>query len=38
MATERLWTDDEAENDPALTAVFDDIRHVRGSDLPRTDP
>ena len=33
MATVRLWTDDEAENDPAVKAVFDDIRHVRGSDF-----
>ena len=33
MATVRLWTDDEAENDPAVKAVFDDIRRVRGSDF-----
>ncbi len=33
MATVRLWTDDEAENDPAVKAVFDDIRRVRRSDF-----
>ncbi len=33
MATVRLWTDDEAEKDPAVKAVFDDIRRVRGSDF-----
>jgi AhpD family alkylhydroperoxidase len=33
MATVRLWTDDEAENDPAVKAVFDDIRNVRGSNF-----
>ena len=31
MATVRLWTDNEAENDPGVKAVFDDIRRVRGS-------
>jgi len=31
MATVRLWTDDEANNDPAVKAVFDDIRRARGS-------
>jgi AhpD family alkylhydroperoxidase len=33
MATVRLWTDDDAENDPGVKAVFDDIRRVRGSDF-----
>lgn len=33
MATVRLWTDNEAENDPAVKAVFDDIRRARGSDF-----
>lgn len=33
MATVRLWTDDEADNNPAVKAVFDDIRAVRGSDF-----
>ena len=33
MATVRLWTDDEANNDPAVKAVFDDIRQVRQSDF-----
>jgi uncharacterized peroxidase-related enzyme len=33
MATVRLWTDNEAENDPAVKAVFDDIRNARGSDF-----
>ncbi len=33
MATVRLWTDNEAENDPGVKAVFDDIRRVRGSDF-----
>jgi uncharacterized peroxidase-related enzyme len=33
MATVRLWTDDQVEKDPAVKAVFDDIRHVRGSDF-----
>lgn len=33
MATVRLWTDDEANADPAVKAVFDDIRHARGSDF-----
>ncbi|HEX3402206.1 MAG TPA: carboxymuconolactone decarboxylase family protein [Acetobacteraceae bacterium] len=31
MATVRLWTDDEVDDDPAVRAVFDDIRRVRGS-------
>jgi len=33
MATVRLWTDDQVQKDPAVKAVFDDIRHVRGSDF-----
>lgn len=33
MTTVRLWTDDEARQDPAVNAVFDDIRKVRGSDF-----
>lgn len=33
MATVRLWTDAEAENEPAVKAVFDDIRRVRGSNF-----
>jgi uncharacterized peroxidase-related enzyme len=33
MATVRLWTDDEADADPAVKAVFDDIRRTRGSDF-----
>ena len=33
MATVRLWTDDQVEQDPAVKAVFDDIRHVRRSDF-----
>ena len=33
MATVRLWTDDEANQQPAVKAVFDDIRQVRGSDF-----
>ena len=33
MATVRLWRDDEVGKDPAVKAVFDDIRHVRRSDF-----
>ena len=33
MATVRRWTDDEVGKDPAVKAVFDDIRRVRGSDF-----
>jgi len=33
MATVRLWTDDEAENEPAVKGVFDDLRRVRRSDF-----
>jgi uncharacterized peroxidase-related enzyme len=33
MATVRLWTDEEVEKDPAVKAVFDEIRRVRGSDF-----
>lgn len=33
MATARLWTDAEAEAEPAVKAVFDDIRATRKSDF-----
>ena len=33
MATIHLWTDAEAEADPAVKAVFDDIRATRRSDF-----
>jgi AhpD family alkylhydroperoxidase len=33
MTTVRLWTDDEVEKDPAVKAVFDDIRRARKSDF-----
>ncbi len=33
MATARLWTDDEVDQDLAVKAVFDEIRRVRGSDF-----
>ncbi len=33
MATTRLWTDAEAEVDPRVKAVFDDIRATRRSDF-----
>ena len=33
MATVRLWSDEEAEGDPAVKAVFDDIRRTRKSDF-----
>jgi uncharacterized peroxidase-related enzyme len=33
MATVRLWTDDDVDKDPAVKAVFDDIRRVRKSDF-----
>jgi uncharacterized peroxidase-related enzyme len=33
VATVRLWTDDEVDKDPAVKAVFDDIRRVRKSDF-----
>lgn len=33
MATVRLWTDAEAENDAVVKAVFDDIRRTRGSEF-----
>lgn len=33
MATVRLMTDEEAERNPAVKAVFDDIRASRGSDF-----
>jgi AhpD family alkylhydroperoxidase len=33
MATVKLWTDAEAEADPRVKAVFDDIRATRKSDF-----
>lgn len=33
MATVKLWTDAEVDADPAVKAVFDDIRAVRKSDF-----
>jgi uncharacterized peroxidase-related enzyme len=33
MATQKLWTDDEAAADPEIKAVFDDIRATRKSDF-----
>ena len=33
MTTVRLWTDAEAEADPRVKAVFDDIRATRKSDF-----
>lgn len=33
MATVKLWTDAEVDADPAVKAVFDDIRTVRKSDF-----
>lgn len=33
MATVRLWSDEEAARDPAVAAVFADIRATRGSDF-----
>lgn len=33
MATVRLWTDDEVENNPDVKEVFDDIRRVRKSEF-----
>ena len=33
MATVRLWSDDDAQGDPAVKAVFDDIRTTRKSDF-----
>jgi AhpD family alkylhydroperoxidase len=33
MTAVRLWTDDEVEKDPAVKAVFDDIRRIRGSEF-----
>src|SRR5215475_11457355 len=33
MATVRLWNDAEAEADPRVKAVFDDIRATRKSDF-----
>ena len=33
MTTVRLWTDDEAQSDPVVSAVFADIRATRNSDF-----
>ncbi len=33
MSTVNLWSDEDANNDPAVKAVFDDIRIVRKSDF-----
>ena len=33
MSTVKLWSDEDANNDPAVKAVFDEIRHVRQSDF-----
>ena len=33
MATVRLWSDAEADADPAVKAVFDDIRATRRSNF-----
>ena len=33
MATVKLWSDDEAEADPRVKAVFDDLRATRRSDF-----
>lgn len=33
MATQKLWTDDEATSVPEIKAVFDDIRATRKSDF-----
>lgn len=33
MATVKLMSDEEAESNPAVKAVFDDIRATRGSDF-----
>ncbi|HVY16008.1 MAG TPA: carboxymuconolactone decarboxylase family protein [Rhodopila sp.] len=33
MTTVRIWTDAEVERDPAVKAVFDDIRSTRKSDF-----
>ena len=33
MSTVKLWSDEDASNDPAVRAVFDDIRRVRQSDF-----
>ena len=33
MATVRLWSDAEVEGNPAVKAVFDDIRRTRKSDF-----
>jgi AhpD family alkylhydroperoxidase len=33
MATVKLWTDEEVSANPAVKAVFDDIRSIRKSDF-----
>ena len=33
MSTVKLWSDEDAQNNPAVKAVFDDIRRVRQSDF-----
>jgi AhpD family alkylhydroperoxidase len=33
LATQRLWTDEEASSNPRVKAVFDDIRATRKSDF-----
>ena len=33
MSTVKLWSDEDANNDPAVKAVFDDTRRVRQSDF-----
>ena len=33
MATQRLWTDEEASRSPRVKAVFDDVRATRKSDF-----
>ena len=33
MATQKLWTDEEAASNPRVKAVFDDIRATRKSDF-----
>ena len=33
MSTVKLWSDEDANNDPAVKAVFEEIRVVRKSDF-----
>ena len=33
MSTVKLWSDEDANNDLAVKAVFDDIRRIRQSDF-----